>query len=460
MTTLRLSSRVVGAVVALGVGLATGCGSSTTPAGPEPAKPSSSQSAGTTSAAPAASGTESPPPSSEPAPKATATPEKMAAAAKGDTEFALSLYARVKGEGNTLLSPASARLALAMAYAGAKGNTAEQMAKVLVIPNDPKVHEAFGAILGQWRSWAEAKIPSSPDNPAQPTTLRVANRLFGQKGRAFLPGFLSLLSDDYGAPLEQLDFRAAPDPSRVHINQWVEDRTEKRIKDLLPPGSIKVDTKLVIVNALYFKADWQSPFSKDQTKDEDFFPASGAAIKVPTMHERNHSAKYAETADAQLLELGYRGGPVAMTIVLPKAKDGLAKLENSLTPASVNDMLGKLAPADVKISLPKIKIESTLDLGKELPGMGMPDAFDATKADFSGIDGTREMLINGVVQKTFCAVDEKGTEAAAATAIMIGTAAAPAQPPKEFTADHPFLFLIRDTQTGSLLFVGRVARPG
>lgn len=384
----------------------------------------------------------------------------MAAAAKGDSEFALALYGKVKGTGNVLVSPASARIALAMTYAGAKGDTAAQMAKVLAFPNDPKTHDALGAIVRQWQSWASVKVPSSPEVPVQPFTLRVANRLFGQKGRAFLPGYLTLLSDKYAAPLEQVDFKTAAEPARKLINQWVEDHTEKRIKDLVPPPAVTPDTRLVLVNALYFKADWAVQFDKAQTQEAEFFTTPTAPVKVPMMNKSSFYM-YAETADAQILEIPYLAAPVAMTFVLPRAKDGLAKLESGLSPAALAGWTSKLSSERVAVRLPKFKIESEFLLGRTLGALGMTDALDAKKADFSGIDGTKELYIGDVIQKTFCAVDEKGTEAAAATAVVARAGAgAPSAPPKDFIADHPFLFLIRDTKTGSLLFVGRLAKPG
>lgn len=384
----------------------------------------------------------------------------MATAAKGDADFALALYAKVKGEQNVLLSPASARIALAMTYAGAKGATAEQMAKVLSIPNDPAVHDSFGAIAGQWHSWASAKVPEVPEARLHPLQLRVANRLFGQKGRPFEPAYLTLLTEKYGAPLQQMDFKAASEPSRKQINQWVEDHTEKRIKDLLPPPAVTADTRLVLVNALYFKADWEDKFDKGQTQDADFYTDPQSKVKVATM-AKTDQLKYAETADAQVVEMAYYGAPVAMDIVLPKAKDGLTKLEAAMTPASLAAWTSKLAPERVSIKLPKFKIESSFDLQKALIELGMTDAMVEKKADFSGMDGTKELFISGVIQKTFCAVDEDGTEAAAATAVVARTGGAPpSAQPKDFIADHPFLFMIRDTKTGSLLFIGRFAKPG
>jgi serpin B len=438
---------------------APGC-SSNTPVQPDHAQTTAATSspAQTTAAGPSTATAPSQAADS-PAPKATATDAQMAAAAKGDADFALSLYARVKGNDNVLLSPASARIALAMTYAGAKGATAEQMAKVLSFPNDPKTHDAFGAIAGQWQSWASAKVTSTAEVPRQPLQLRVANRLFGQKGRPFLPAFLTLLTDKYGAPLEQMDFKAAPDPSRKQINQWVEDNTEKRIKDLLPPPAVTADTRLVLVNALYFKADWEDKFEKQRTQAADFFVTPQSKVKVQMM-QKARSYKYAETADAQVLEIPYFGAPVAMLVVLPKAKDGLAKLEESLTPAALAEWTGKLSQERLNLQLPKFKIESSFELHRTLAALGMTDAVDAKKADFSGMDGTKELFIGGVIQKTFCAVDEDGTEAAAATAVIARAgAAAPTAPPKDFLADHPFLFMIRDTKTGSILFMGRFVKP-
>lgn len=440
------------------LGALSGC-STSTPVQPD--RQTSTTPTGTSSA-PTATATSSGAPTAamtDPAPRATASEAEMAAAAKGDSEFAFALYGRVKGADNVLLSPASARIALAMTYAGAKGATAEQMARVLAIPDDPKTHDAFGAILGLWRSWATVQVPSDPQAPNEPFQLRVANRLFGQKGRPFLPAYLTLLKDKYGAPLEEVDFKSAPEPARQHINQWVEDRTEKRIKDLLPGGSVRSDTRLVLVNAIYFKADWLDKFEKSRTHDADFFVTPQDKVQAPTMVQTGQY-RYAETDDAQVLELAYLGAPTAMTIVLPKAKDGLSKLEGSLSPAALEGWLAKLRPERVNVRLPKFKIESMFRLAEVLGAMGMTDALDPTKADFSGMDGTKELFVNEVIQKTFCAVDEDGTEAAAATAVMMRAgAAAPSEPPKDFIADHPFLFMIRDTKTGSILFLGRLAKP-
>ncbi len=446
-------------IASIAVCLAVSAGCSSPPMQPEhgPASTSAPLPPVTTTASTSAavsSGTAAE--TNEPAPKASATSEEMATVAKGDTAFALALYAKAKEEPNTLISPASARIVLAMTFSGAKGATASQMAKTLAIPDDPKTHDAFGAILGQWQSWATSKEATSQ---GQPFTLRAVNRLFGQKGKVFQPAFLSLVSDKYGAPLEQLDFQAAADASRKHINQWVEDRTEKRIKDLLAPPHVTAGTRLVLVNALYFKADWQSPFEKSATQDADFFVTPQSKGRVPMM-SRDGSFRYAETPDAQILEMPYRGAPVAMTIVLPRAKDGLGKIESALSPAGLDAWLTKLAPTTVRVHFPKFRVEWGKDLGPMLVALGMTDAFDGAKADFSGMTGTKELFIGAVVQKTFCEVDEKGTEAAAATAVVMAPgSAAPAAPAKDFLADHPFLFMIRDTKTGSLLFLGRFSKP-
>lgn len=439
------------------LGALLGCGSSTTV---EPDRQSSGS--GTAAQPPATAKTTAAPTStaSDPAPKVVASEAEMAAVAKGDAQFALALYDKVKGEGNVFLSPASARVALAMAYAGAKGATAEQMARVLALPDGPKTHDAFGALLGLWGSWAGVKVSEVPEEQTQPFTLRVANRLFGQKGRPFLPAYLALLTDKYGAPLEQVDFAAAPEPARQRINQWVEDRTEKRIKDLLPTGSVQPDTRLVLVNAIYFKAQWVEPFAKFRTKEADFFVTATDKVKAPMMGVTK-TFRYAETPDVQVVELPYLGAPAAMTIILPKAKDGLARVEGALSPATLDGWIGKLEYTRVDVQMPKIKLESMFRLSQTLGALGMTDALDSKKADFSGMDGTKELFIGEVIQKTFCAVDEDGTEAAAATAVVARAgAAAPSEPPKDFLADHPFLFLIRDTKTGSILFLGRVVKPG
>jgi serpin B len=380
-----------------------------------------------------------------------AAPAPETAVVTGNTAFAADLWARVRTEkGNVFFSPSSISTALAMAYAGARGDTAKQIAKTMhydVVPaND--LHAAQGLVLTRLSS-------SGPDVPQ----LAIANRLWTQKDMTLETPFATTTKTHYGAGVELLNFKTSPEPSRLAINNWVASKTNDKIKDLLPSGSINPATRIVLTNAIWFKGTWAQPFAKSETRDEAFATPSGSA-KVPTMHATLH-ARYGETKDAQVLELPYSSKDpsraMSMVVVLPKTNDALAKMEAAPQFDAWTASLG--GKSEVILSLPKFKTTQTLSLGKTLEAMGMVHAFDASKADFSGISTKEPLWISAVLHKAFVEVNEEGTEAAAATAIMVeaGTAAAPS--PKTFKVDRPFAFYIRDHKTGSVLFVGRINDP-
>jgi len=376
----------------------------------------------------------------------------QAALAGSVNAFACDLYGRLSGEkGNLFLSPYSVSSALAMTWAGARGETAAEMAAALELPPGwqtapDEAHAAFAAFSGRLN--AEGK----------PYAMAVANSLWGQKGYEFVPGFLALLARQYGAGLEQVDFAKNAEGARKTINAWVEKKTKDRIKDLIPPGTLQALTRLVLVNAIYFKGTWESPFEKRATRAAEFFVGAGRTVRVPTMRQTEH-VRYAEAADAQAVELPYKGGDLAMVILLPKAKGGLAALEKGLTAETLAKRLEALEVENVAVSLPRFTMTWSAGLAKTLVAMGMARAFDGTKADFTGINAGKEPFwIAEVIHKAFVEVNEEGTEAAAATAVVMTGGAAPAEP-VEFRADHPFLFLIRDTTSGAILFMGRVADP-
>ena len=378
--------------------------------------------------------------------------------AESTNAFALDLWARVRETpGNQIVSPASIAIALDMTYGGARGETAAEMARVLHAPADPAaLHLAAGNVLSTW------------NDPARDTyTLAVANRLFGERTFTFEPTFLALTRDRYRAPLEPLDFASAPEPARAHINGWVARETRDRIQDLLPAGVIRADTRLVLTNAVYFLARWRTPFERHATRDAAFFAGGTRRVEVPTMHRAEHFA-HAEIEGAQVLELPYRGDELAMTIVLPRERDGLAAIEAGLDAARLASFTSSLdASRRVAVALPKFRIapEPSMRLSDTLKQLGMRLAFDAEAADFTGIadppDPDDRLSISEVFHKAFVQVDEDGTEAAAATAVVMmrGGAAAPSEPPIPFTADHPFLFFIRDLRSGAILFLGRVVDP-
>jgi serpin B len=370
-----------------------------------------------------------------------------AAVVKGNTEFALDLYARLaKQDGNLFFSPYSISDALAMTSAGARGETLAQMTKVLHLPDQERLHPAFSELI---RSLNGHGLPRDYE-------LTVVNALWGQRNYNFLPEFQQTIRTNYGAGIRKVDFKGATEEARQTINKWVEGQTHDKVKDLLKPDILNVNTRLVLTNAVYFKASWYSPFFEEQTKPKDFLLAGGKKATVPMMHQ-TAPFRYFENDAVQALELPYEGKDLSMVVLLPRKEDGLAGLEKALTPATLTAWLGGLADSVVAVSLPKFKVTAALDLKPTLAEMGMPDAFDFVKADFSGLNGKRDLAITAVVHKGFADVNEKGTEATAATAVVVGRRGGPE--PVVFRADHPFVFLIRDNHTGTVLFLGRLTEP-
>lgn len=367
----------------------------------------------------------------------------------GNLAFATDLYGRVRTEpGNLFMSPHSISTALAMTYAGASTNTAAQMADVFnwTLP-DAQLHSAFNKLDLE----LAARAANASGNTI-PFKLTTANAIFGQEGKEFLQPFLDTLARSYGAGLRVLDFVADPEGSRDTINTWVEDRTNDKIKDLLPEGSITNDTRLVLANAIYFSAAWHEPFSASETTDQPFFIGGDAQVVVPTMHQVAQRG-YGEGAGYKVAELPYDGEQLSMVVVVP---DDLAAFEASLNAQKVKDVVASITTRLLDLRLPKFRFEAPLGLKDHLIAMGMTDAFSA-EADFSGMDGTRSLAITDVLHKGFVAIDEKGTEAAAATAVIVGETSAPE--PATLHVDRPFVFFIRDRPTGAILFVGRVVDP-
>jgi serpin B len=371
----------------------------------------------------------------------------------GNTAFALDLYQAVREGGDNLFySPYSISLALAMTYAGARGETERQMAETLhfSLPQD-RLHPAFNGLdlaLASRGEGAEGRDEGG-------FRLNIVNALWGQEGYAFLPEFLDLLAENYGAGLRLVDFEGDAESSRVAINRWVEDQTEGRIQDLIREGLLNELTRLVLTNAIYFNAAWSEPFEPDQTQEGVFHLADGGQVTVPMMR-RVTSYGYAEGPGFQAVELPYDGRELSMVVLLP-AEGRFGAFEDSLDAGHVDEILGELHPQEVALTMPRFEIESELDLADVLAAMGMPDAFSMA-ADFSGMDGSDWLFIKDVVHKAFVSVDEAGTEAAAATAVIMQLKGMPGQP-VEVTLDRPFLFFIRDVETGAILFVGRVMDP-
>jgi len=383
----------------------------------------------------------------------TSPPGSGAAALTADNNsFAADLYGQLRKQpGNLFFSPQSISTAFAMAYAGAQGQTAVQMQTVFhfTLPAE-NLHPAMGALLAAMNA------------PHQGYELRVADALWAQQDESLLQSYLQLVQTDYSAGLHQVDFKSAPDGVRSTIDQWVEQQTNGKIQNLIGPGALTPSTRLVLTNAIYFKGSWLDPFRPEATDNEDFHLSVKQTIQAPMMH-RTGGYRYYDGGTFQELELPYQGDELSMVVLLPKEIGGLTALEESFTASAVSNWLGKLAPAKkVILTLPKFTLTQQFELSSALAKMGMPLAFGGA-ADFSGMNGKRDFAISAAIHKAFIDVNEQGTEAAAATAIAIFATAMRRQenepPPIVFKADHPFLFLIRDVQSGSILFLGRVTNP-
>ena len=288
--------------------------------------------------------------------------------------------------------------------------------------------------------------------------LLIANALWSQQGFPFCKDFVSINQQCYRADLENVDFVNADEreKSRLKINQWVEDKTQEKIKNLISEGVLTELTRLVLTNAIYFKGDWAGQFDKDRTRDAPFYISPDKTVTAPLMFQKSR-LQFGQTDTVQVLKLPYKGDDLSMVILLPREKDGLAKLEESLTAEEVSRLMSLTGPVSIRVFLPKFKMASKFSLSKTLSDMGMPDAFD-DKADFSGMNGSKDLYISAVLHKAFVEVNEEGTEAAAATGVVVGLKAMPPRLP-EFRADHPFVFIIKDNNTKSILFVGRVTDP-
>lgn len=389
---------------------------------------------------------------SEPSPE-----EAKLSPAEATNAFAFDMYAKLRGQKeNFTFSPASIMAALAMTQGGASGETQAEMAKVLHL--DQGDEEASFAVGDAFRKLGE----NSPG-----LTLRIANRLFGEKQFGFEPAFLAKTEASFGAPLEPMDFRKAAERSRKTINDWVSKQTEKKIENLIPMGGVSADTRLVLVNAIYFLGKWDVAFTKERTSPAPFHLASGAKKDVPTMHDTGQRL-YGEAEGVKLLELGYRESEFAMTFVLPDANTGIEGVEAKLSPSQLSAWVSALGSHRTEVSLPKFRIEPSdpLSLGKILGDLGMKRAFDRAEADFTKManpkDSNERLSISDVFHKAFVAVDEEGTEAAAATAVVMRATSAmmpPPEPAKVFRADRPFLFFLRHKPSGAVLFMGKVVEP-
>jgi len=371
----------------------------------------------------------------------------------GNSTFAFDLLHEIGSvEGNLFYSPYSISSALATAYAGARGSTESQMAETLSFPLEQgDLHPAFN-----WIDLALNKRGEiGPPYEGEGFELRVVNATWGQRGYSFLRSYLDTLAVNYGAGLRLLDFISDPEGSRETINDWVSDETNERIVDLLKPGSIDGDVRLVLTNAVYFNAPWLKPFEVEETATGTFEPLDGGAVDVPTMHQEEMFG-YANWDGGQAVELPYNGETLSMVLFVPD-RGTYEAFEAGLDYALYEEIVGSIEHREVDLQLPKFEVSYNVSLVDPLTELGMTDPFTGA-ADFSGIDGTHDLFISNVLHKAWVSVNEAGTEAAAATAVIVSLVAYPA-PPVVLTINRPFLFVIRDVPTGTILFVGRVVNP-
>jgi len=371
-----------------------------------------------------------------------------------NNQFALDYYSKLKDKdsGNIFFSPFSISGAMAMAYEGARGQTAEEMRSVFYFPEDNDLRrKEYSAIFDEINK-GDKKYK-----------LSIANALWAQKDYQFLSDYLKTVEKYYGGKANNLDFQKDPEGSRVTINNWVENQTNNKIKDLIPSGAIDELTRLVLTNAIYFKGEWVRQFNEEDTQEENFIINENNIVKVQMMQRIDEDAKfnYAENDQLQILEMPYSGEELSMLILLPK-NDDLSTLENLLSTKKLSEWKKDLENQRVKIFIPKFKLETKYFMTEDLKTMGMPTAFIPAGADFSGMDGTKNLYIGQVIHQAFVEVNEEGTEAAAATAVIMQLGAAPDQKTPEipvFRADHPFIFLIQEKSSGNILFMGRVVNP-
>ena len=380
-----------------------------------------------------------------------ASPSSGKIVVSASNHFAIDLYGRLDKEQpgkNLFFSPISISLALTMTAAGARGQTEAEMAKVLHLGDSlSQSHSYYHKLLEQWNAVDEKR----------PYQLRLANRLWGQRGFPVRREFLDLTRQQYDAEMTLVDF-AQPEAARREINLWVERQTNDKIKDLIPRNAIDPLTRLVLTNAIYFKGGWLSPFDKRSTTDQDFTVSAKRKTKARLMCQTAHFG-YAEEESLQALEMPYQGRDLSMVVLLPKELNGLPDLEKSLSAEWLDKLLSRLHSREVITFIPRFKEEAGFKLNKTLIALGMKLAFGLGGADFSGISTAGDLCITAVIHKAFVDVNETGTEAAAATAVIV-TGASPFQPPTPiFRADHPFLFLIRDNRSGAILFIGRLIEP-
>ena len=372
-----------------------------------------------------------------------------------NNQFALDFYFHLKNKenGNIFFSPHSISSALTMTYEGARGETAQEMRSLFYFPEDDSLRRTeYAAIIDEINK-GDKKYE-----------LHTANALWAEKDYQFLDEYFEIVERHYKGKVANLDFKKKSEEAQITINNWVEDKTNNRIKELIPSGLINALTRLVLTNAIYFKGEWVKQFNEKDTREEDFRISKNNIVKAPMMRRTDDEARfnYAENNKLQILEMPYSGKELSMLILLPK-DDDLEALESLLSAKKLSEWKKDLKNKRVKIFIPKFKFETKYFMADDLKVMGMSTAFKWPGADFSGMDGTKDLFISEVIHQTFVEVNEEGTEAAAATAVIGEFGAAPGlKLPKKipvFRADHPFIFLIQENKTGNILFMGKIINP-
>ncbi|QIZ72358.1 serpin family protein [Oxynema aestuarii] len=383
-------------------------------------------------------------------------PADVATLVKDNNAFALDLYHHLRQQpGNLFIAPYSLSRSFAMTYAGARGQTAAEIAKVLHLSlPEPRVHEAFASLV--------VILPHQTEGIPR---LESIDRLWGQENYPFQDPFVETIARHYQASLARIDFAKQPELARETINQWIAERSNGRIQNLLRPKDIGANTRLILTNTVYFKAQWFSPFSPQRTESAPFAIAPGQTVPVPMMYQLMNPTSIVEYDDLTLLDLPYRDTTISTVVLLPTQTAELQRVEAQITPENLQRWFSDLdrhwsteQPLSAHIWLPKFELQSKLDLSQVLSSLGMPSAFSKS-ADFSGIDNSRDLYLSAAIQQTFITVNEQGTEASASSAVASGVRGAQ-NSTLEFRADRPFIFLIRDNTSGSLLFIGRLVNPG
>lgn len=378
----------------------------------------------------------------------------VAAAVAGNTEFALKVLPLLDatGDSNLVYSPYSITQALAMTSAGAKGETLAGIEQALVFKLQqnrlfPALNRLDLQLAEKTNAAANIKLPG----------LTIANALWAQQGYSLQPAYLDALAVNFGAALNLLDFMKAPDASRLSINSWVEQQTQQKIKNLLGPNDVSSNTRVVLTNAIWFKSDWATAFTAEKTGNQNFTDRKGTIRSLPFMSQ-DIRLPYVQGKNYQAVELPYIDNKLSMLLIMPEAGkfDGFIQ---SLDGNTVSEISSALKDQYVALSMPKFNFSSAAMLADVLGKLGMSAAFDASRADFSGMTGNRDLSVSAIMHKAFISVDEKGTEAAAATGVAVGVTSIIGDTPIKVTLDHPFLFMIRDRQTGLIIFIGKLMNP-